>query len=68
MAKTTALLKEFTITMSPEEVQRILTEHIRIEYGYKVNRVIFDIKEDSDQYGNYSGQILETVILKGKLN
>jgi hypothetical protein len=40
MAKTTTLVKEFTITMSPEEVQRILTEHIRIERGYKVDRVI----------------------------
>lgn len=68
MAKTTTLVKEFTITMSPEEVQRILTEHIRIEHGYKVDRVIFDIQPDTDERGDYSGQILESVILKGKLN
>lgn len=55
--------KEFTISMKPEEAEKVLLEHIKKEHGYNADSVEFKIIGDSD----YCGQIVGSIVFKGKL-
>ena len=58
----------FEITLTPDDVNEILTAHFKSVEGVNVDDVIYIIEDDPAQADlPYPNQVIKEIILKGKL-
>lgn len=61
-------LKEFTITMTPEEAQQIIKDYFKRTSDFNIDKVNFDIQVEHKGYPDEHGyHIVKSVICKGLL-
>lgn len=59
--------KDFTVTLTPKDVEEILKDYIRNTRELVVVDVQFNIEPTTDDRGHYSGEEFVSIVCKGKL-